>query len=58
MDKFCPKCKTLSVQAEIWYQDSFSYAEFNGGVYFFDFKLETSFVEKSGRKNKKMISLS
>ena len=53
MDKFCPKSKTLSVQAEIWYQDSFSYAEFNGGVYFFDFKLETSFVEKSGRKNKK-----
>ena len=40
----------LPVSAEVWYQDQFEYAEFNGSVHFFCCTKETGFFGKFGPK--------
>ena len=37
--------------AKIWYQDQLKYAEFNGDVHFYSFRLEIHFLDKIGPKN-------
>ena len=45
------KKSKLLVQVVIQFLDQFKCAEFNGGVHFFCFRLETSFLGKFGPKN-------
>ena len=40
----------LSVSPEVWYQDYFDYAEFNGALHFSCFRRETTFLGKFGPK--------
>ena len=47
---FVQKSK-LSVYFEIWYLNYFEYAEFNGIVHLFCFRLEVPFLGKFGPKN-------
>ena len=49
--QICFKKSKLSVWAEIWYQDWFEYADFNGGVQIFSFRWETPSFGKLGSKN-------
>ena len=51
-EKFDNTKSNLSVSAEVWHQDQFEYAEFNGGVHFFSCTKETGFLGKFVPKNR------